>query len=46
MAVIEIVGLPRLIEALSAASPVGERLTPAGNRDRRAGREKSHGKKP
>ena len=41
MAVIEIVGLPRLIEALSAASPVGERLTPAGNRDRRAGREKS-----
>jgi hypothetical protein len=45
MAVVEFVGLPRLIEALSAASPVGERLTPAGNRDRRAGREKSHGKK-
>jgi hypothetical protein len=43
---VEFVGLPRLIKALSAASPVGERLTPAGNRDSRAGREKSHGKKP
>ena len=46
VAEVEFVGLPRLIEALSAASPVAERLTPAGNRDRQAGREKGHGKNP